>query len=146
MEGTERGIKNRMPDKFVSVAIIYDPVNKTVLLQHRDNKPGIFGPNKWGLFGGHGEENETPKQTMTRELREELSIQFDESEFEPINDYISVYELRRYVFRLNRAADTMQIKLNEGQGFAWIPIDQVLGYDLSAGPRKDLEIFLQAVS
>jgi 8-oxo-dGTP pyrophosphatase MutT (NUDIX family) len=44
------------------------------LLQLRDQKPRIFYPGHWGLFGGAMEPGETPKAALIRELREELGI------------------------------------------------------------------------
>lgn len=42
------------------------------LMQLRDDKPGIFYPDHWGLFGGAMEEGESGEQALRRELREEL--------------------------------------------------------------------------
>jgi 8-oxo-dGTP pyrophosphatase MutT (NUDIX family) len=44
------------------------------LLQLRDQKPGIFYPGHWGLFGGAMEPGESPQAAMTRELEEELGL------------------------------------------------------------------------
>jgi len=133
-----------MAQKIISVAIIYDPIDKTLLLQHRDNKPEIFSPNKWGLFGGHGEENETPKQTLIRELDEELGIEVKEREIQLVNDYVWIHGNHHYVFLLNTTARAMQIELTEGQGFAWVSRDKALDYDLTVGAKNDLKIFLDS--
>ena len=45
-----------------------------VLLQHRDDKPGIWFPGYWGLFGGAIDDNESPLDALARELEEELSL------------------------------------------------------------------------
>ncbi len=42
------------------------------LMQHRDDKPGIFYPDHWGLFGGALERSEDPETALRRELKEEL--------------------------------------------------------------------------
>ena len=47
-----------------------------ILLQLRDDNPGIFFPNHWGLFGGALERRESLKEAIVRELREELTIDF----------------------------------------------------------------------
>jgi len=44
-----------------------------LILQHRDNGTK-FRPNRWGFFGGHINENETPEQAIIREVKEELQI------------------------------------------------------------------------
>ena len=43
-----------------------------LLLQHRDDKPGLPGAGLWGFFGGHLEPGETPSRAFLREMREEL--------------------------------------------------------------------------
>jgi 8-oxo-dGTP pyrophosphatase MutT (NUDIX family) len=47
------------------------------LMQLRDDKPGIFFPDHWGLFGGASEPGEDLATTLRRELLEELGYQID---------------------------------------------------------------------
>lgn len=42
------------------------------LMQLRDDKPGIFFPDHWGLFGGAIDTGETGEMSLRRELKEEL--------------------------------------------------------------------------
>ena len=42
-----------------------------VLLQHRDDKPGLRAAGQWGPPGGHCEAGETPIEGALREFREE---------------------------------------------------------------------------
>lgn len=44
------------------------------LMQLRDDKPGIFCPGQWGLFGGAQDEGEGPAEALARELGEELHL------------------------------------------------------------------------
>jgi 8-oxo-dGTP diphosphatase len=44
-----------------------------LLLQHRDDKPGLTGAGRWGLFGGHLEPGERPDEAFLREMQEELT-------------------------------------------------------------------------
>lgn len=50
------------------------PINlkKEVLLQLRDNKPGIWFPGCWGFLGGEIREKEIPLEGLIRELKEEI--------------------------------------------------------------------------
>lgn len=131
------------PDKFVSIAIIYDPNSGLVLLQHRERDAHV-SPNKWGLFGGHGEEKESPEQTLLRELKEEIGISFQKRDLKFLHDYSITPELRRYVFLVDSLSSDSEIILNEGQGFAWIPLEKVFDYDLTDRVKKDFEKFLQS--
>jgi 8-oxo-dGTP pyrophosphatase MutT (NUDIX family) len=54
--------------KAVNLALVN---GKKVLMQERDNKPGIIMPGRWCLPGGVVEANETPRQAIRREFREE---------------------------------------------------------------------------
>lgn len=44
------------------------------LLQLRDQKPDIFYPGHWGLFGGSVDNGEDPVAALCRELEEELNL------------------------------------------------------------------------
>jgi 8-oxo-dGTP pyrophosphatase MutT (NUDIX family) len=44
------------------------------LLQLRDQKPDIFYPGHWGLFGGSVDGGEEPVEALCRELEEELNL------------------------------------------------------------------------
>ncbi len=53
-----------------------------LLLQQRDDIPGIIYPGRIGLFGGHREGSETFLSCAVRELHEELSFYVPPSRFE----------------------------------------------------------------
>lgn len=44
------------------------------LMQLRDQKPNIFYPGHWGVFGGAIDPGETPEQGLSREIEEELGL------------------------------------------------------------------------
>lgn len=48
--------------------------NKKYFMQLRDDKPGIFYPGHWGLFGGGVEYGEEPEEAINRELMEEIGL------------------------------------------------------------------------
>jgi len=126
--------------KHISAVIIFDPISQSFLMQHRDSH-AENNPNKWGLFGGGAEDDETPVQTAKRELKEEIGLDFDESEINLWMDYPGT-SVHRYVFVVTSKIDSSKIVLGEGQGFEWIPKDKVLTYDLTLRTRNDIETFL----
>lgn len=54
-----------------------------LLLQQRDDVPGILYPGMLGLFGGHREGGETPLETVRREILEETGIDYPPGRFVP---------------------------------------------------------------
>src|ERR1700674_5416517 len=56
-----------------TAAIIALP-GKRYLMQLRDQKPNIFYPGHWGVFGGAIDVGETPEQCLYREIEEELGL------------------------------------------------------------------------
>ena len=54
-------------------ALLFD-TDGNLLLQQRDNIPGILHPGRISLFGGHQEPGESPLECVVREVHEELSF------------------------------------------------------------------------
>jgi 8-oxo-dGTP pyrophosphatase MutT (NUDIX family) len=75
-----------MKNREVAAAIVFDPAGR-LLLQQRDNIPGILYPGMVGLFGGHREGAETFLECAARELHEELSYFIPPERFEPLWSY-----------------------------------------------------------
>jgi len=67
----------------IAPAVLFDTSGR-LLLQLRDNIPGILYPGKIGLFGGHREGNETFLECVVREIQEELSFYLPPERFQPI--------------------------------------------------------------
>ncbi|MEX2227899.1 MAG: NUDIX domain-containing protein [Dehalococcoidia bacterium] len=64
------------PEQHISSAIAVGLIvaeDGRILLQHRDDKPGLVGAGQWGFFGGHVEASERPTQAFLREIEEELA-------------------------------------------------------------------------
>lgn len=109
-----------------------------VLLQHRDDIPGISNPGKWSLFGGGLEVGETPQAGMLRELHEEIGAQ--PRSYRPL----VIIEGARTVFHLYLARLEMpldELVLGEGQGMAYVDPEVALSeYDLAPVARAGLDI------
>ena len=67
----------------IAGAVIFDTSGR-LLLQLRDDVPGILYPGKVTLFGGHREGDETFLECVVREIHEELSFFIPPERFEPV--------------------------------------------------------------
>jgi 8-oxo-dGTP pyrophosphatase MutT (NUDIX family) len=56
-----------------AAALITDEAGR-YLMQLRDDKPAILHPGAWGLFGGHIEPGEDPRDAVLREVEEEIGL------------------------------------------------------------------------
>lgn len=74
---------NRATHREIAPTIVLDRSGR-LLLQKRDNIPGIICPGMIGLFGGHREGNETFLECAARELAEELSFAIPTDHFEAL--------------------------------------------------------------
>jgi 8-oxo-dGTP pyrophosphatase MutT (NUDIX family) len=67
-------ITDRATPQAGAAAAILLATDGRYLLQHRDNRPDIWDPDRWGLFGGAIDPGETPEAALARELVEELEL------------------------------------------------------------------------
>jgi 8-oxo-dGTP pyrophosphatase MutT (NUDIX family) len=80
------------PYREVAAAILVGRCGR-LLLQQRDDIPGLLYAGLIGLFGGHREGIETPIETVRRELLEETGIAFEASRFETLVEFSAAYPL-----------------------------------------------------
>jgi len=88
MAAEARGIVE--PYREVAAAIIVGTCGR-LLLQQRDDIPGLLYGGLFGLFGGHKEGIETPIETVQREIEEETGLAFDAERFEPLVNFSVTY-------------------------------------------------------
>jgi 8-oxo-dGTP diphosphatase len=95
------------------MAIILDPEDR-VLLHLRDDKPGIWYPGHWALFGGAIEDDEDATVALHREIDEELGLRLEAPQaFCRVFDRDgSKQVVTIYVAQQN--LDVSSIRLNEG--------------------------------
>jgi 8-oxo-dGTP pyrophosphatase MutT (NUDIX family) len=104
-------------------AIIYDSKGK-LLLQKRDLKKTIYFPGLWGVFGGACEKNESPSETIVREIYEELQISIAPPKLFITMEINSVdlgsEQRKRYFYEINFCEEIKHnIALQEGAGYAF---------------------------
>jgi len=102
-----------------------------VLSLLRDDQPDIAFPNHWDLPGGGRENAETPFQTVTRELFEELSVTLDSAKIvyhakeqkSPAQPDVAVHF---FVARWDDLPDSGITLGDEGQRWCWMPVSEYL--------------------
>ncbi len=118
---------NELTFQGVKVALINKDKVLTIL---RDNKPDIPYPNMWDLAGGGRENEESPYETMRREVREELNIDIPESNVVWVKYYDSITKPgKKSVFMVAGISDSQieSIKFGEeGQGYKMVSFKDFL--------------------
>lgn len=118
------------PSDAVVALIIVD--GDRYLMQLRDDKPGIFYPGHWGLFGGAREPGETSEAGLRRELAEELDFAPDEiryfTEFTfDFSPHKGARVSRRYYEAQVMGADVARMNLGEGAELRTFAAADLLG-------------------
>ena len=92
-----------------------------LILQHRDDKPGITNPGFVSTFGGHIEEGEDPLDAAFREIHEETNLVLDSTTFEFFGKYHKTKEVHGedwdVYYYVVRNVDDTNLEVYEGQGF-----------------------------
>ena len=118
---------NDLSFQGVKVALINNGKVLTVL---RDNISNIPYPNMWDLAGGGRENEESPYETMRREVLEELNIDIPESNVVWVKHYESVTKPgKKSVFMVANISDHQieSIKFGEeGQGYKMVTFQEFL--------------------
>jgi 8-oxo-dGTP pyrophosphatase MutT (NUDIX family) len=129
----------RLRPAEAAAALIVTPDGR-YLMQHRDDKPGIFFPGWWGCFGGAVEPGESPAEAIRRELAEELGWQAGRVEpFATLGldfSFAGFGVLPRHFFTVGiDEGGVGRMRLAEGQGLALFPgaalleMPRVIPYD-----------------
>ncbi|MGG7568592.1 NUDIX hydrolase [Rhodovulum sp. DZ06] len=103
-----------------AVVILHDPLGR-VLMQLRDDRPGVAYPGTWAPFGGGVEGAETLPEAAAREVVEELGIALRPGALSPFACTPSDLPGRRriYAFSAPFPGNARDIRLGEGAGFAF---------------------------
>ena len=149
---TESNLSKRIPISFFpntgklrpepAAAVILWTIGGDYLMQLRDDIPGIFYPGHYGFFGGAASEGESILACAARELREEINIDFQESEFAEFSridlDFgpFGYGRICRYYFEIKvEPTISADIRLSEGlraeflQGNRLLVRERVTPYD-----------------
>jgi len=105
-------------------SILFVNSHNQIILCLRDDKPTIQYPNCWDILGGNVEQDETPKQSIIREIKEELDVELDPREVKLFNVY-KLPDRKEYTFWKKADLDIENIQLHEGQCLKWFSEDEV---------------------
>ena len=95
-----------------------------ILLQLRDEKPNIYHPGVWGLFGGNVESNEKPIDALKRELLEEIGLDIKGAKLLFSWDHYK-YNSVLHFFSVPLTVELATLSLNEGEAMELFSIDQI---------------------
>jgi 8-oxo-dGTP pyrophosphatase MutT (NUDIX family) len=134
--------------RYAAVGFLYHAASRQVLLHHRDAGASLY-PECWAGFGGRDEpeDGEDPVATWRREMREELGIELAAEQVRPLRQYINPDDgSPRYIFYVIWPSLNDTFTLSEGDGHAWIPLDEAIVLpDLLDLARGDLLFLRDAV-
>jgi 8-oxo-dGTP diphosphatase len=107
-----------------AVALVLNPGDE-LLMMLRDDMPGIAHPNKWSIPGGGCEPGEDERETICRELMEEVGIPAAEplEAWRIIDRQGSGQLLTSFIIQTRRELKDMV--LNEGQELRFFAISQI---------------------
>jgi 8-oxo-dGTP pyrophosphatase MutT (NUDIX family) len=109
-----------------------------ILLQMRDNNPGVVSPLTWDFFGGACEGNETPAQGAAREMREELGIEATPEDFQEVGSLIT-HGIDEHLLAFGRPLEWGDFKIYEGAGAGFFNHKDIALLPLSPPVRALLE-------
>ena len=128
---------------MIGAGIILLNRNNEVLLLLRDNKIDIPFPNMWDIPGGKVEDNETPIETIRREMMEEMSIK-DLGEIQ-LFKIITSENLTDNIFWKRLDLNTEVIDLKEGQRIEYFNLERIRKTKLAFNYNEVLESFYSEI-
>ncbi len=127
----EAALSNSLENaKVASIFLLRD--DGALLLQHRDNKPGLPLAGKWAPPGGHCEVAEDIELCALRELREETGYDCDELNF--LGSFMddNVRNCPSYPLTIfwARYDGTQKLECREGQAIEFVERELVSNYEI----------------
>ena len=110
--------------KIIKVSQAFIKHNDKFLLQLRDFKKTINFPGKWGFFAGSININESPINSIERELIEELNFQF--KNIKPLGTFLINKTFKMHAFKINFRGRLAELQLTEGQEFNSFTIQNIV--------------------
>ena len=136
-------------EQIACVCAILHNASGQVLLQLREDKPGLLYPAHWTIPGGLVEDGESPDEAIRREILEEIELA-PELRFWKLH-YHGPYEHRGKIVRVEQHVYTGQLDLpadaiilNEGEAIRWFAHEELSSVPIGFGYATLLdEYFVQ---
>lgn len=129
-----------------AAGFLYDAEKGNILLHYRDGLTKD-DPPRWGFFTGSCKAGELPVDCFVRVMKEKLSLDILPLDVISLTEYLNEELLTyRHVFYLPRFVPVTDLKLSEGAGLAWVPLDRVFAVDLTEKTRRDIKYFLEKIN
>ncbi len=132
-------------EKFFACGFLYNPKTNSVLLHQRDGNT-TYNPFGWAFFGGTNEGKESEVECFKRELMEEVGLDVPLNKIVYLDDYLNTeFNTHRYIYYVESDVKKEDLKLGEGLGFDWVPIDKLFEFNLTEKTKRDLKTFITKV-
>ncbi len=135
--------KPHLPLVLVAAAVLIDGDGR-ILLAQRPTGKSMAG--LWEFPGGKVHENETPEEALARELHEELGIEADAKNLEPLlfasHPYPDFHLLMPF-FACRAWKNAPHAR--EGQSFAWVKKEDARHYSMPPADERVLPTLLKLI-
>ncbi len=128
--------------KRLGTSIIFVNDKEEILLFLRDDKQGLPYRNMWDVPGGHVEENETPKECIVREMKEEMNINLQDFQLLCQKEF---HDRIEYTYWKKANLIISEINLMEGQRLKWFTQQEAVYTELAYGFNEIVEEFYQTI-
>ena len=121
------------PGAAVGAVVFAHDAGGRLLMQLRDDRPGLVHAGMWGPFGGGVEPGETLAQAAVREFAEETGLALDTAALRPLARVVSdsARRTRLIAFEAPMPAPVEAVRLGEGAGFALLTTAQLERFPLT---------------
>lgn len=129
--------------KGLSVMALLTNPHGEVLLNLRDDSPGVLHPGHWAILGGSVDEGEELIEALHREVKEEIGYRLeDAAEFCRIIDWEGGRDLV-VVYSATIDATIGELYLGEGQEIRFFPPERIDALLVSPFVRRVLRVFFE---
>lgn len=121
------------PGAAVGALVFAHDAEGRLLMQLRDDRPGVVHAGLWGPFGGEVEAGETLAQAAVREFAEETGLALDPAALRPLARVVSdsARRTRLIAFETPMPAPPQAVRLGEGACFGLLTTAQLERFALA---------------